>query len=121
MRFYRGWYFNGNDFDAITGCTKQEKVDGRDALIATKVLTPRSFACQIANPMLVALDTVELKRRCYVCYHAQNEPLALDLTRADDGRFDSFMACEGCEIVNFCSPVSELYSISACYHRFTNV
>ena len=107
MPFYRGYYLNITDFDVTSVSAKKVKSnDGREVLVAKTALTSKSVVCHIANPLLVALDSVELKKRCYTCYHPRNELLALQLSRADDGRYDDLVLCEGCEVVSFCSSVS---------------
>ena len=106
MSIYRGYYYNHHDYDVISPTTRREKLDdGREVVVAKSAQTPKSIVCSIANPMLVALDTLELKRRCYHCYHQPNEPLAVEVSRAGDGRYDDLVACEECEMVYFCSSV----------------
>ena len=104
-RFYRA-YYPPNDFDASTSTTKQIKSNGRDVVIAKSNLTPKSIICTISNPMLVALDTTELNKRCYHCYTPLEEPLGLDSGRGTDGKFEGLMTCEDCEMVCYCSSVS---------------
>ena len=79
--------------------------DGRTVLEATSALTLSSSVCWIDNPMLVALNTVELKRRCYNCYNLQHDPLAPEPEAAEAGKLEDRYPCRGCGVVFYCSPV----------------
>lgn len=105
MPFYRGRYFSGHDYDVSSSTTKKEKVDGKEVLLARTDLNPKSIACHIANPLLVALNTCEIKRRCYHCYALKEDPLELPDNRFNEGKFGRLVACEECEMVYFCSEV----------------
>ena len=108
MHFYRDRYYVGNDFDADTTSTKMEETrDRRGVVVAKAGLTPKSIVCHIANPMLVALEASELRKRCYNCYAPEEDLLGLEATRANDGKFDKLIACDDCEMVYFCSLVSK--------------
>ena len=103
MPRYRRWYRMQSEFEASSYSTKQEKIDdGRTVIVARVAATPRTSICSITNPTLVALDTPELRRRCYHCYCPESEPLAVD---AED-EAKCFTMCQDCETVRFCSQVS---------------
>lgn len=107
MVFFRGRYYYGNDFDVNSFNTKKLTFTNREALVTTTKVTPKSAVCHITNPLLVALDTAELKKRCYRCYAAQDDPLAFPGPRHTEDKFDKLMPCEDCEVVYFCSSVRQ--------------
>jgi hypothetical protein len=107
MRGYWAWR-HSNDFDVTNHLSKTTRSDaGRPSLVAKTALTHQNVVCEITNPVLVALDTKELKRRCYNCYSYSEEiaDLAYDESESQSGRPDKLQPCEQCEIVYWCSQV----------------
>jgi hypothetical protein len=110
MSYWQGRFFSAHDFDASSGNTVVVEKDGRKYRAAKNAMTPRSIGMHIANPLLSALDTCELKRRCYHCYKRLADTLAIDDKRFQEGKFNELQPCENCELVYFCSTVSIYHS-----------
>jgi hypothetical protein len=114
MSYWRGRFFSAHDFDASTGGTLLVEKDGKKYCAAKNAMSPRSIGMHIANPLLSALDTCEIKRRCYHCYKRLGDTLTIEDKRFQEGKFNQLEPCDNCEMVYFCSTASYLERFSNC-------
>jgi hypothetical protein len=76
-------------------------------LFVKELVVSQNILANITNPMLVVLDTAELKKRCYNCYEKEEELVGHHGgDTAPCGGAYKMRVCEGCEVVWYCSEVN---------------
>jgi hypothetical protein len=72
-----------------------------NGLFAADDLRVKSQVIFVARPLLMVLDTAQLKSHCDYCFNSPSDNSILP----DAGRIDMLKRCTGCSVLRFCDRV----------------
>lgn len=91
---------------------KKHTIGRGNGLFATRDLHVKSQALFVARPLLMVLDTAQLKFHCDYCFQSPEDNPAT----SESGDTASLKRCTGCNVLRFCDRVCMIPTVEEYCH-----